>query len=132
MCSTGSLRQARWVVMAALMLGLPTSDGHAQDVARIRRHIAELEQRKVELIAATDSLMALERARRLQSLDSLQVGSGNQRPHICLCLARITKHNLTCSCYHPFDKLIGYRTLYQETGSGQADLSCIVILTQRR
>jgi hypothetical protein len=57
------------------MLGLPPSVGHAQDVASIRRHIAELEQRKVELIAATDSLQALERARRLESLDSLQVGA---------------------------------------------------------
>lgn len=76
MCSAESVRNTRWVLgLAGLMLVLLTSDGRAQDVASIRRHIAELEQRKVELIAATDSLQALERARRLRSLDSLQVGA---------------------------------------------------------
>jgi hypothetical protein len=73
MCSAGSMSNARWVLGLGLMLGLLPSDGQAQDVASIRRHIAELEQRKVALIAATDSLQALERARRLGSLDSLQV-----------------------------------------------------------
>ncbi|MEP7326284.1 MAG: hypothetical protein ABI836_10080 [Gemmatimonadota bacterium] len=48
--------------------------GWGQDVASIRRRIAQLEQMKMELNAAADSHAALEGARRLAVLDSLSVG----------------------------------------------------------